>query len=513
MNGIFTPLFNNFVKTLRRAQSLPRISSGGEREKHYLSFGVVRAVTGATALLLVAQAAHATTLWQVWQLAKLHAPALEQAEATLEQAHATHSAALAQLLPALNLNASHIVDNQSSNGPQFYGSGIVPVSQASNTRTNGWDLQLSQSLFDWHAIQNLSAADYSEAAGVASAEATRQTLMATLTQDYLAVLNAQAQLGATREAQDGFATQAIQAAARYKAGLSGIIGTDETQAALAQAQAETLAAEQAFKQARRQLDTDAGVHISGPFPDLPANLTLSLPAGVNRNAYVQRALSQNPTLAAARLSQTSAGHALSATRAGYLPSVSLVLSHQRNFVIGSSDFSVPGSAVTSPATQDASQNMIGLQLSWAIFSGGATSAAAQAAEAQQRSADASARTAELSIVSQVSNALDGLVSAQKRVRQLQTGVTSAQAAVTATAAAVSKGLNTEQNLVIARQTLLTLETDYAQAVVDLVNNRVALEQSLGTLTPDLLSQLSSKIGRASADALTDNSQPNGDSPQ
>ena len=513
MNGIFTPLFNNFVKTLRRAQSLPRISSGGEREKHYLSFGVVRAVTGATALLLVAQAAHATTLWQVWQLAKLHAPALEQAEATLEQAHATHSAALAQLLPALNLNASHIVDNQSSNGPQFYGSGIVPVSQASNTRTNGWDLQLSQSLFDWHAIQNLSAADYSEAAGVASAEATRQTLMATLTQDYLAVLNAQAQLGATREAQDGFATQAIQAAARYKAGLSGIIGTDETQAALAQAQAETLAAEQAFKQARRQLDTDAGVHISGPFPDLPANLTLSLPAGVNRNAYVQRALSQNPTLAAARLSQTSAGHALSATRAGYLPSVSLVLSHQRNFVIGSSDFSVPGSAVTSPATQDASQNMIGLQLSWAIFSGGATSAVAQAAEAQQRSADASERTAELSIVSQVSNALDGLVSAQKRVRQLQTGVTSAQAAVTATAAAVSKGLNTEQNLVIARQTLLTLETDYAQAVVDLVNNRVALEQSLGTLTPDLLSQLSSKIGRASADALTDNSQPNGDSPQ
>ncbi len=513
MNGIFTPLFNNFVKTLRRAQSLPRISSGGEREKHYLSFGVVRAVTGATALLLVAQAAHATTLWQVWQLAKLHAPALEQAEATLEQAHATHSAALAQLLPALNLNASHIVDNQSSNGPQFYGSGIVPVSQASNTRTNGWDLQLSQSLFDWHAIQNLSAADYSEAAGVASAEATRQTLMATLTQDYLAVLNAQAQLGATREAQDGFATQAIQAAARYKAGLSGIIGTDETQAALAQAQAETLAAEQAFKQARRQLDTDAGVHISGPFPDLPANLTLSLPAGVNRSAYVQRALSQNPTLAAARLSQTSAGHALSATRAGYLPSVSLVLSHQRNFVIGSSDFSVPGSAVTSPATQDASQNMIGLQLSWAIFSGGATSAAAQAAEAQQRSADASARTAELSIVSQVSNALDGLVSAQKRVRQLQTGVASAQAAVTATAAAVSKGLNTEQNLVIARQTLLTLETDYAQAVVDLVNNRVALEQSLGTLTPDLLSQLSSKIGRASADALTDNSQPNGDSPQ
>ncbi len=505
MNGIFTLLFRNFMNTLRRTQ--------GEREKHYLSFGVVRTVAAATALLFAARATHATTLWEVWQLAEVHAPALEQAEATLEQAHATHSAALAQLLPALNLNASHVVDNQSASGPQFYGNGIVPVSQTSNTRTNGWDLQLSQPLFDWHAIQNLSAADYTEAAGVASAEATRQTLMATLTQDYLAVLNAQAQLAATRKAQDGFATQAIQAAARYRAGLSGIIGTDETQAALAQAQAETLSAEQTLKQARRQLDTDAGIRINGPFPDLPANLALSLPAGVNRDAYVQRALQQNPTLAAARLSQTSASHALSATRAGYLPSVSLVLSHQRNFVIGTSDFSVPGSAVTSPATQDASQNMIGLQLSWAIFSGGATSAAAQAAEAQQRSADASARTAELSVVSRVSNALDGLASDQHRVRQLQTGVVSAQAAVTATAAAVSKGLNTEQNLVIARQTLLTLETGYAQAVVDLVNNRVALDQALGTLTPELLSQLSGKIGRAPANPNTDDSQPNGDSPQ
>lgn len=464
-------------------------------------------------LLSATQAAHATTLWEVWQLAEQHAPALEQAEATLEQAHATHSAALAQLLPALDLNASRIVENQSSSGPQFYGSSIVPVNQASNTRTNGWELELNQPLFDWHAIQSLSAADYTEAAGVANAEATRQTLMATLAQDFLAVLNAQAQLDATREAQDGFATQAVQAEARYKAGLSGIIGTDETNAALAQAQAETLAAGQTLKQARRQLDTDSGTHISGPFPALPADLELPLPASKSREAWLQQALQQNPTLAAARLDQTSAGHALSAARGGYLPTVSLALSHQRNFVIGNSDFSVPGSALTSPATQDASQNVIGLQFSWAIFSGGATSAAARTAEAQQRSADASARTAELTVAGQVNDALDGLASDQQRVQQLQNGVVSAQSAVTATAAAVSKGLSTEQNLVIARQALLQLKTVYAQAVVDLVNDRVALDKALGTLTPELLSRLSGKLDGAPVENLSDISQPNGDSPQ
>ncbi|MGA9851703.1 MAG: TolC family protein [Gammaproteobacteria bacterium] len=437
--------------------------------------------------------AHGTSLLQVWQLAKLHAPALVQAEATLSEAQAAHSAALANLMPSLNLNASRVVDNQSSSGPEFYGSSIVPVTQASNARTNGWDLELDQPLFNWQAIQNLSAADYSEAAGVATAEAARQTLMATLTQDYLAVLNAQAQLDATREAEHGFDVQATQAAARYQAGLSGIIGTDETQAALAQAQAETLAAEQSLRQAHRTLDTDTGVPVPGPFPELPATAALHLPPTISNAAWLRQALAQNPTLAAARLNQNSAGHALSAAQSGYLPAVSLVLSHQRNFVVGNQDFSVPGSILTSPANQDSSQNLIGVQLSWAIFSGGATSAASQTAEAQEESADATTRTTELTVRSQVNNALDGLESANKRVQQLRTGVTSAQAAVNATAAAVAKGLNSEQDLVIARQTLLSLKTAYAQAVVDLMTNRVALAQALGTLSPALLSDLSKRL--------------------
>lgn len=462
---------------------------------------------------LASSIAHATTLTEVWQLAEAHAPALEQADATLEQARAAHSKALAQLLPALNLNASRVVDNQSSSGPQFYGSDIVTVDQAANTRTNGWELQLNQPLFDWNAIQNLSAADYGEAAGVANAQAARQALMATIAQDYMAVLNAQAQLDASREAQAGFTTQAMQAEARYKAGLSGIIGTDETKAALAQAQSDVLAAEQALKQARRQLDTDVGTPVSGPFPALPTDLELKLPESRTPESYLREALDQNPALAAARLNLNSAGHALSATHGGYLPTVSLVLSHQRNFVIGSSDFSVPGSSVNSPATQDASQNVLGLQLSWPIFSGGATRAASQAAQASQSSADASLRTALLTVKSQVSNALDGLASNQQRVQQLQTGVVSAQAAVTATAEAVAKGLNSEQNLVIARQTLLQLKTGYASAVVDLVNSRLALAQALGKLTPQVLAQVSKQFSAAAAASTSTSNPSTGDSSQ
>lgn len=453
----------------------------------------------AIAVIAAIPSVSATNLWQVWQLAKVHAPALVQAEATLSEARAAHSAALAKLLPSLSLNASRIVDNQSSGGPEFYGSSIVQQTQSSNTQTNGWNMELDQPLFNWQAIQNLSAADYSEAAGVAQAEAARQAFMATLAQDYLAVLNAQALLEATREAQQGFDVQATQAAARYKAGVSGIIGTDETQAALAQAQAETLSAEQALQVARRALDTDAGIHIPGPFSELPATVEIHLPPTLDTATWITQALAQNPSLAAARLEQNSAGHALSAAHSGYLPAVSLVLSHQRNLVAGNQDYSVPSTSAVSPANQDASQNLIGVKLSWAIFSGGATSAASQTAEAQERSADATARTAELTVQSQINNALDGLENANKRVQQLRSGVVSAQAAVTATAAAVAKGLNSEQDLVIARQTLLSIKTAYAQAVVDLITNRVALAQALGTLTPELLSKLSKRLESISPD--------------
>lgn len=488
------------------------IHAGNARPKGGLMLIYLLPLLAAT-LFSVANPCCATTLSEVWRLAKAHAPALEKADATLEQARAAHSKALAQLLPALNLNASRVFDNQSASGPQFYGSDIVTVSQAANTRTNGWELKLNQPLFDWNAIQNLSAADYGEAAGVANAQAARQALMAALARDYLAVLNAQAQLAATREAQNGFATQAMQAEARYKAGVSGIIGADETRAALAQAQSETLAAEQALKQARRQLDTDVGTHVSGSFPDLPARLTLKLPEGRTPESYLHEALDQNPALAAARLNWRSAGHALSATRGGYLPTVSLVLSHQRGFVIGNTDFSAPSTTVTSPATRDSSQNVLGLQLSWAIFSGGATHAASEAAEASQRSADASLRTTLLTVKGQVSNALDGLTSNQQRVQQLQTGVVSAQSAVTATAAAVAKGLRSEQDLVIARQTLLTLKTGYASAVVDLVTSRLALAQALGQLTPEVLTQVSNKFGAATAAPAAKSAPSTGDSMQ
>ncbi|MGH8279994.1 MAG: TolC family protein [Gammaproteobacteria bacterium] len=462
------------------------------------------------ALLLVTPVAHATSLTDVWQLAEQHAPALEKANAIIEQARAQHSTALSQLLPALNLNANRVVDNQSANGPQFYGSNIVAVSQAANTRTNGWTLQLNQPIFNWQAMQNLSAADDGEAAGIANAEAARQSLMATLAQDYLAVLNAQAQLDASREAETGFANQAFQAEARYKAGLSGIIGADETEAALAQAQSDTLAAGQTLKQARRQLDIDTGTHVSGPFPALPAELVLPLPSDRGEAEYLRTALDQNPALAAARLEWSSAGHTLSGTHAGYLPSVSLVLSHERNFVTGSTDFAAPGSDVTSPATQDASQNVLGVQLSWALFSGGATRAASQAAQANERTADATLRTTQLTVKSQVSNALDGIASNQQRVKQLQAGVVSAQSAVTATAAAVAKGLSTEQNLVIARQALLQLKTGYAGAVVDLVTSRLQLAQALGRLTPALLAQVSRQIGTTPETSASNSLPPSGD---
>lgn len=444
-------------------------------------------------MIALASTVHATTLTDAWQLAEAHAPALEKANATIEQARAAHSTALANLLPALNLNASRIVNNQSSNGPQFYGSGIVPVTQSANTRTNGWDLELVQPLFNWQAMQSLSAADRSEAAGVASAEAARQKFLATLAGDYLAVLNAAAEFKATREAEQGFAVQASQSAARYRAGISGIIGSDETEAALAQAQAETLAAEAALRQARRVLDTDVGVPVPGPFPALPAMLAMRVPADTSEATWLRQALSQNPALAAARLSVQSSEHALSATRGGYLPTVSLVLSHQRNFVIGNQDFAVPGSAIAAPATQDASQNLIGVKLTWALFSGGATAAASESAEAGERLADVALRTTALQVTRDVRQALDGLRTDTRRVQQLHTGIASAQSAVTATAAAVAKGLRTEQDLVLTRQTLLALTTTYDRALVQLVNDRLALARATGALTPDLLERVSRQL--------------------
>src|SRR5699024_9355014 len=107
--------------------------------------------------------------------------------------------ALSLLLPQVNGSLARLYDNNSSNGPQYFGgNGILPVSQASNTGTSVWQIELDQPLFDWAAIKNMEAANLDVAAAAATYQSTLDELAAKVTKAYVDVLAARAALDATR---------------------------------------------------------------------------------------------------------------------------------------------------------------------------------------------------------------------------------------------------------------------------------------------------------------------------
>src|SRR5699024_8156847 len=111
-------------------------------------------------LLGFAAQAPAATLWQAWQAARSHDPEFRAAKAALVKARTQKPHALSLLLPQVNGSLARLYDNNSSNGPQYFGgNGILPVSQASNTGTSVWQIELDQPLFDWAAIKNMEAAN------------------------------------------------------------------------------------------------------------------------------------------------------------------------------------------------------------------------------------------------------------------------------------------------------------------------------------------------------------------
>jgi hypothetical protein len=92
--------------------------------------------------------APAATLWQTWQAAQAHDPEFKAASAALAQARAAKPGALAALLPQVNGTLSRNYNNDSSEGPEYFGANqILPVSQSANTGTTNWQLELDQPLF------------------------------------------------------------------------------------------------------------------------------------------------------------------------------------------------------------------------------------------------------------------------------------------------------------------------------------------------------------------------------
>ncbi|MGH8427362.1 MAG: TolC family outer membrane protein [Gammaproteobacteria bacterium] len=449
---------------------------------------------------VAAPSAHATDLWQVWQLAQANDPAFRQAVADRNASMQAKPEAWANLFPSIALNASRTWNNDTDSSTSLspYSPTPLSYSQASNNLQNQWGAQLTQTLFNWQQFAAVKGAGFTVAQAEATYESTLQGLIVSVAQAYFNVLNARDVLNADLANQKSLGKQYQQTQQQYKVGLIAVTGVRQAEAGYDQARAQVIADRQALAQTEEALRAITGQYITNLEAPRSA-LPLHPPQPENVNVWVTQGLKQNPSLIAAQYNSKVAENQVAQQQGGYMPNLNLVLESTR-LTSGGSSSVCQGTTCNpaSPANSHSADNQIGLQLSWNIFSGGATRAAVKQFQYQADSAMAQEIAQRRSIEQQVRNAYLAVLSGIAQVQATKQSVAASQIALQATEAGLQVGTQTVLDVLTSRSTLLTAQKSYFIARYNYLVAVLQLEQAAGTLTPADLKQLNDWLRPANA---------------
>ncbi|MHB1545023.1 MAG: TolC family outer membrane protein [Gammaproteobacteria bacterium] len=442
------------------------------------------------AVALAAPRGQALDLWTVYQLALHNDPQYQQAMATARASEEASPQALAALLPQVSLTGSvDQANNDSSSVQTFTTIGnkfqTFTGTSSSNTRTRGYTAQLTETLFNWGSWLSLHQSHVTGAEALATLNSTVQSILLTVSQDYFNVLYAEDVLTAQRAAKKAFARQLALAQEQYKVGLSAITAAEQARASYDSAAAGVIADELALTQAKQILQALIAVPVVRLSPLTPT-LPLAHPNPDNLDTWLHQALSQNPTLIAARLAARVSRDNVGIQRAAGYPSLNLVLSHGYNNVSGTATQSSPNSALSAPAISTGNSNLIGLDLSWPIYSGGLIASRARQARYEYQATAASAVQTERTIESATRTDFLSVLSEIAQVRAFAQSVRSNRTALKATEAGYKVGTQTMVDVLTARQNLLTAEESYAQSRYNYLVAILTLDEDAGTLTPNVI---------------------------
>lgn len=439
----------------------------------------------STSLSLLAITASPTVaaadLLDVYQRALQNDPQIREADANRLASRESKPQALAALLPQLNASGS-IVKNEGGGSrlyPDFDPLGrptFINRNTDSEITSRGYQIQLRQTVFRWDQWATLGRADSQVAQAEADYLAAQQELIQRTAQRYFDVLAAQDTVDAAQATLDAFSRQLEQADKRFEVGLIAITDVQEARAAHDQAAAAVIQAKRQMATARellRELTGESFDVLAAPLDDLP----LKSPVPENEEQWVATALDQNLRITSARLATDIAKQDVRIERSGHMPTVDIVASHSASKDEGEQ---VVGTS-SQPADADSDGDSIGVQVTFPIYSGGATSsrvrqrvylhrAARERLERTARETERATRDSYLGVQSEIS-----------RVKALRQALESSRTALQATEAGFEVGTRTTVDVLDARRRLFEAQTNYSRSRYDYIINVLNLQVATGTL--------------------------------
>lgn len=402
-----------------------------------------------------------TNLWEIYQLAAQNDGTYQAAQASFKAQQEDAPIAFGALLPGVSATAN-TTWNENKGSPDY--------------NSNGYGLALSQPLFNFGSWKTYSQAQVTvkiQALVLATAE---QTLVMSVATDYFQVLADQDNLRYAKANQEALQQSLMQTQQKYNVGLAAMSDVQSARSQYEQAIASTVKAENALATDLENLAVLTGQPV-GTLAQLKPQFTLFKPDPADPQAWVNVGLKQNLTLQQDYLQVDADKLGVDIARAGYLPTAT-----------GTANFSYARSNSSSPATSTTTRN-VGVNASYALFSGFSTVATVKKARYTTEADAATAENQSRQTVSSVRQDYLNVLSDISQIQAYEQAVISGQSSLDAARAAYEVGTKTLVDLLTQQSTLFQNQQLYVSAIQSYISDSLKLKQDSGLLTAHDLSMI------------------------
>ena len=364
---------------------------------------------------------------------------------------------------------------------------VIDGNSVRNIDNEGYDVSLSQTLFNLSAWFGWRAGKETSRQAEANLAAAQQDLIVRVVQAYFSVLRAQDNLRASQAQERAFERQLEQTRQRFEVGLIAITDVYEAEAARDLAQVTRIVDENNVAVAKENLSVLTG-QAPGALYVLGEEFDPRLPEPSDRSEWVDFALSNNSELAAARYAEEAARQNATSSKMEHAPTVTATYRYQDTETTGSIDQNPP-SLFNLPPNSDQTNETWQVRFDMPLFSGGAVSANRRRAAEQFNVARESRINLTRNTVTQARSLHMTVVSDVARVKARQQSIVSTQSALDATQAGYEVGTRNIVDVLNAQNKVFAAQRDYANSRYDFIINSLRLKEVAGTLSPEDIARL------------------------
>jgi outer membrane protein len=443
------------------------------------------------ALALVPALASAEDLIQIYDQARQNDAVLSGAEANRLSVSEGVDQATSQLLPQISA-----IFDYSDGTRKSYSAGIqadeegnlgfLTTNSRNDSRSTTASASLTQSILDFSKWTARKAAKELALRGDSVYIQAEQDLSIRVATAYFAVLTAEDSLTFSQAEEKALARQLDQAQQRFEVGLSAITDVNEAKAQHDSARAATISAQNALDDAREAL-REITAKEPGSLARLRTELPLQEPVPNDMQAWVDRAIAENPGIKAQEHAVAAAKANINTARAGHLPTLSGTLSYSRNPSWG--DSSSSQFAGDSHNNGRITSNSVGLRLTVPIFTGGYTQSRVRQAVYDRDAAEDLLEQNRRALVRNTRLNFRAVVAGISEVEARKQAVVSANSALEATQAGFEVGTRTIVDVLLSQRQLYQAQRDHSQARHNFVLNQLRLRQSAGNVGPKDLQEV------------------------